>query len=125
MLQKLIAATGHQLVLGIEPSADAHLGLPDTRLGRRLRRRRSAILDAAARYGANQVRVFGSVARGEDQADSDVDLLVELAPGTGLLALAGLERTLGSLLGVPVDVVPGDSLKPAVRASVERDAIPL
>ena len=65
-LNKLIAATGHQLTIDVVAAPDPRLGLPDTRLGRRLRRRRRAIVDLAARHGARNVRVFGSVARGED-----------------------------------------------------------
>jgi predicted nucleotidyltransferase/DNA-binding XRE family transcriptional regulator len=125
MLCKLVAATGNDLVLDVRPAVDARPGLPDTTLGRRLRRRRRAVLAVADRYGATNVRVFGSVARGEDGPDSDVDLLVDLTPGTGLLQLAALERELRQLLGVRVDVAPADSLKPRVRAAADRDAIPL
>lgn len=82
-LARLIEATGHQLVLDIVPSVDRALGLPDTPLGRRLRRRRRAIIDAASKRGAPNVRVFGSVDRGEDVATSDVDLLVDLDKVSG------------------------------------------
>lgn len=124
-LQKLVTATGNELLLDLRPIPNARPGLPDTPLGRRLRRRRAAILDATARHGAGNVRVFGSVARGEDTEDSDVDLLVDLAPGTGLLELAALERELTKILGVRVDVGPADGLKPRARANAEHDAIPL
>ncbi len=80
---------------------------------------------AAERHGASNLRVFGSVARGEDRPDSDVDLLVDLAPGTGLVGLATLERELQEILHVDVDLCPADSLKPRVRADAERKAIPL
>ena len=69
--------------------------------------------------------MFGSVARGDDGPDSDVDLLVDLASGTGLVGLGVLERELADILGVDVDLVPADGLKPRVRAEAERDAIPL
>lgn len=71
------------------------------------------------------MRVFGSVARGEDTADSDVDLLVDLAPQTGLMGLGRLERELRALLDADVEVVPADSLKPGVAAEVMHEAVPL
>ncbi len=68
---------------------------------------------------------FGSVARGDDSASSDVDLLVDIDEGVGLLDLIGLERELTELLGVDVDVVPADALKPHIRGRVESEAVPL
>jgi predicted nucleotidyltransferase len=124
-LAKLIEATGHELVLDVVPSPGRTLGLPDTPLGRRLRRRRKAAIEAAVKRGAHNVRVFGSVARGEDTETSDIDLLVDLEEGVGLLDLIGLERELSQLLGVDVDVVPADTLKPRIRARVLAEAIPL
>jgi len=124
-LARLVEATGHQLVLDLVPSPDRTLGLPDTTLGRRLRRRRKAIIDAAAKRRAHNVRVFGSVARGDDTARSDIDLLVDLEQGVGLLDLIGLERELSDLLGVDVDVVPADALKPRIRSRVLAEAVPL
>ena len=125
MLTKLIEATGHQLTLNVEPLPGRLLGLPDTPLGRRLRRRRRAVLDLAERRGLRNVRVFGSVARGEDREGSDIDLLVDVDEGVGLVAIAGAARELGALLGVDVDVVPADSLKRTVRAEVLDEAVPL
>lgn len=124
-LARLVQATGHELELDLVPGPRRQLGLPDTALGRRLRRRRKAIIDTAARRGAHNVRVFGSVARGEDTADSDIDLLVDLDNGVGIVDLAGLKRELTDLLGADVDVVPADTLKPRVRAEVLAEAIPL
>lgn len=124
-LSRLVEATGHRLVLTIEPVAGARGGLPDTRLGNRLRRHRKAILAVSGRYGARNLRVFGSVARGEDGPDSDIDLLVDLDPEVGLVALSGLQRELSTLLGRSVDIVPADGLKPGVRAKVEGDAVSL
>ena len=79
----------------------------------------------AEKYGASNVRVFGSVARGEDTLESDVDILVDLSPRSSLVTLGRLERELNEALGVPVDVVPADDLRPAVRAEAEQEAIPL
>jgi hypothetical protein len=91
----------------------------------RLRVRREEILALASRYGARNVRVFGSVARGEDRPDSDVDLLVEFESGRGLLAHAALVRELGQLLGCRVEVASQDGLKARLRPRVLEEAIPL
>ena len=125
MLTKLVEAAGHDLVVEVRPSVMLRRGLPDTPLGRRLRRHRRAVIDCAARRGASNVRVFGSVARGEDSDQSDVDLLVDLRSDVGLVALSGLAREIGEIIGVDVDVVPADSLKPAVRERALAEAIPL
>ena len=124
-LSRLVEATGHQLVLDVVPTPGRALGLPDTPLGRRLRRRRKAVIETAEKRRAHNVRVFGSVARGEDTATSDVDLLVDLENGVGLLDLIGLQRELSDLLGVDVDVVQADTLKPRIRSQVLAEAIPL
>src|SRR5260370_16830381 len=76
---------------------------------------RDAIRAATAASGAQDVRVFGSVARGEEARDSDVDLLVRLDPGRTLLALARLEVRLEKLLGRHVDVVTEDGLRKPPR----------
>lgn len=122
-LERLVAATGGRLAVTVEPGPAA--GLPDSPLGRRLRQRRQRVLDVAARYGVTNVRVFGSVARGEDGPGSDVDLMVDLPPRIGLFALMALEREISEVLGAPVDLGPADSLKPRIRPSALRDAIPL
>jgi uncharacterized protein len=124
-LERLVRATGHRLVLDLERTNEYPRGIPDTPLGRRLRQRRRTVLACAARHGASNVRVFGSTARGEDQAESDVDLVVDLDRKTGLFSLEALRRELSEILGVPVDVAPSDSLRPRVREVVEREAVPL
>lgn len=124
-LTRLVEATGHHLVLDLVPAPIQTLGLPDTPLGRRLRRHRRAVIEAALRRGARNVRVFGSVARGEDDPDSDVDLLVDLDASQSLVGLAGLSRELAELLGVGVDVVPAASLKASMRDEALAEAVPL
>ena len=124
-LERLIAATGYRLEIRLEPAPDARPGLPDSPLGRRLRQRRRQVLATAEKYGASNVRVFGSVARGQDTLESDVDILVDLSPRSSLVTLGRLERELSEVLGAPVDVVPADGLRPAVRAEAEQEAIPL
>ena len=124
-LERLIAATGHRLDVRLEPTADVRPGLPDTPLGRRLRQRRRQVLATAEKHGASNVRVFGSVARGEDTPESDIDILVDLSPRSSLVTLGRLERELSDVLGVPVDVVPAEGLRGSVRAEAEEEAIPL
>ena len=72
------------------------------------------------------LRVFGSVARGEDRPDSDVDLLVDLPPDIGLLGLGRVQAELEAILGTTkVDLVSASDLKPAVRARAEHDLVAL
>ena len=81
------------------------------------------MLRIAGRYGARRVRIFGSVARGEADDQSDVDFLVDLDPGRSLLDLGGLQFELEALLGCPVDVVTERGLKPRIRERVLREAV--
>jgi predicted nucleotidyltransferase len=124
VLVDLVAATGHALELRLVPAA-GQAGALSGPLGRRLWRRRQRVKRIAAEHGAGNVRVFGSVARGEDRLDSDVDLLVDLPAGMGLFGLGRLRADLERVLGARVDVVPADGLKPDVRAAVEADLVVL
>lgn len=76
---------------------------------------REAILQIVAHHGARNVRVFGSVARGDDCADSDVDLLVEMEDDRSFLDLVGLEQDLEELLGRNVDVLTDAAIHPVLR----------
>lgn len=87
--------------------------------------KREAILQIARRHGAINVRVFGSVSRGEAGAGSDVDFLVDLEQGRSLLDLGGLLMDLQEFLGCPVDVVTEKSLRPRIRERILREAISL
>jgi predicted nucleotidyltransferase len=69
--------------------------------------------------------VFGSVARGEDRPDSDVDLLADFPAGLSLFGLSRLEADLEAILGTRVDLIPAADLKPDVRERAEADLIPL
>ena len=91
----------------------------------RLTTRRDEILRLAALHGARNVRVFGSVARGDARPDSDVDLLVEFEPGRGLLDLSKLLLDLQDLLNCKVDVVTAKSLHWSIRERVLQEAVPL
>jgi uncharacterized protein len=93
------------------------------RLRDRLIELRETIQAAAAASGARDVRVFGSVARGEEARDSDVDLLVRLEPGRTLLDLARLEVRLENLLGRHVDVVTEAGLREPLRSTALREAV--
>jgi len=90
-----------------------------------LRTKRNEILSIAARHGACNVRVFGSVARGEADERSDIDFLVEMEEGRSLLDVGGLLMELRALLGREVDVVTERGLKPRIRERVMQDALPL
>lgn len=90
-----------------------------------LRSKREEILRLASRHGARNVRVFGSVARGEADERSDVDLLVDLEPGRSLLDLGGLLMDLRDLLRRNVDVVTERGLKARIRSRVLQEAVPL
>jgi len=90
-----------------------------------LKARREAILAIAERYGARDLRVFGSVVRGEADTESDVDFLVELEPGRSLLDLGGLLMDLQEHLQCRVDVMTPAMLKPRVRERALREAMPL
>ena len=90
-----------------------------------LRQKRDDILRLAATYGARNVRIFGSVARGEAGVDSDIDFLVDMEPGRTLFDLGGLFFELRELLGVEVDVVPEGGLRENVRSQILKEAAPL
>jgi len=118
-LQKLVAAAGFQLELSLAPLAPTTI-------------RRQAVDQNAARLrrklgalGARNIRLFGSVARGDDRPDSDIDLLVDLAPSVGLFALGRMRTQAERILGASVDVVPANSLKPDVAERALAEAIPL
>jgi predicted nucleotidyltransferase len=94
-------------------------------IGETIGEKREAILRIAAQHGATQIRLIGSVARGEDRPQSDVDLLVTWREGTSLLDQAALMLELESLLGRRVDIASDGWVKPSIRESIYRDAIAL
>jgi predicted nucleotidyltransferase/DNA-binding XRE family transcriptional regulator len=123
-LTKLIDAAGSDLVVDIrqQPPQLSRLSGP---VGRHVRRKRRALVAAAAAHEVTNLRVFGSVARGEDRPDSDVDLLVDMPPDMGLLGLGRVQAELEAILGAKVDLVPASDLKPEARARAERDLVAL
>jgi predicted nucleotidyltransferase/DNA-binding XRE family transcriptional regulator len=129
-LERLLAACGRRLQF--EAVRAGSPSPPTTsfrgRLGpqaRRLRRDRRRLLEAARTRGVRRVRVFGSLARGEAVAASDVDLLVDLEPGRTLLDLAAFRREASEITGMLVDVATPDMLKERIRAEVLSEAVPL
>jgi predicted nucleotidyltransferase len=90
-----------------------------------LQKYRAEILSLALQHGARNVRVFGSLARGEGRDDSDLDLLVTLGEGRSLLDLVGLKQDLEDLIHRPVDIVTDRALSPYLRERVLSEAVPL
>lgn len=88
-----------------------------------LRERREEILAAVAKHGASNLRVYGSVARGEARPVSDIDVLVDVEEGRSLLDLAALHLELEDLLGFPVEI--GTDVKPRLRERVQAEAVVL
>ena len=90
-----------------------------------LQDKRDEILRIAAAHGAQNVRVFGSVSRGEAGAKTDVDLLVKLEPGRSLLDLIAIKQELEDLLGREVDVVTEDAVSAYIREQILKEAVRL
>jgi|SRR5579875_2706484 len=123
-LATLIDATGYDLVLRLrrQPGRLARLSGP---LGRRVRSHRRELIAAAASHGVTNLRVFGSVARGQEQPGSDIDILADFPPGISLLGLGRVTEDLEAITGARVDLIPDADLKPGVRTRVEAELIPL
>ncbi len=90
-----------------------------------LQSKRDEVLRLATLHGARNLRVFGSIARGDAGAMSDVDLLVDMEPGRSLLDMGGLLMDLQDLLGCDVDIVTENGLRPRIRDRVLDEAVPL
>jgi predicted nucleotidyltransferase len=96
-----------------------------TTLAELVKEKRADILALAAKHGARNVRVFGSVARGDADEQSDIDFLVQMEPGRSLLDLGGLQYDLEQLLGCRVDVVTEQGLKARLREEILSEAVTL
>jgi uncharacterized protein len=101
------------------------MNTPKTGIGQLVKAKREEILRIAAQHGAYNVRIFGSVARGEDGPGSDVDLLVDVGPIHSSWFPAGLIVDLEDLLGCKVDVVEPEGLHWYIRERVLKEAVPL
>lgn len=89
------------------------------------RTKREEIIRVATKHGASNIRIFGSLARGDNSAASDIDILVDLDPDRSLFDLGGLLTELEILLQARVDVATEGMLRPKVRARALQDAVPL
>lgn len=117
-LLRLLRAAGFQPEISLQP-------LRRSRLQQVVDLHRDELVEGLAALGATNPRLFGSVSRGDDGPESDVDLLVDLHDDVGLFALAAMRREASRILGVEADVVPADSLRPEVARSVGREVVPL
>lgn len=95
------------------------------KISKALSNHRNEILRITAAHGANDLRVFGSVSRGEATDQSDVDILVKLEPGRTLLDIVAIKQDLEDLLGCKVDVVTEDAVSPYIREQILKEAIRL
>ena len=123
-LAGLVEVTGLELEVRIRaprPRIDRLTGP----VGSRVRRNRRRVVETAAAFGITHLQVFGSVARGEDHPDSDVDFLADIPRSLGLLELGRAREELESILKTRVDLVPADGLKPDVAKRVSKDLVPL
>ncbi len=87
--------------------------------------RREDILSIARNFGAKSVRVFGSVARGDDNPESDLDIILEMEPGASLLDIIAIKQDIEELLDLHVDVVTESSISPYIRDKVIKEAVSL
>lgn len=90
-----------------------------------IKSKREEILDIARKYGATNLRVFGSMARGEESPKSDLDIIVEMEKGSSLLDIISIKQDIEELLGRKVDVVTEASISPYIRNNVLREAVNL
>jgi uncharacterized protein len=120
-LERLLDVCGHRLVVSAEPLPRSN----EPRTVAEIRKHRRALIEIARRHGAHNLRLFGSVARGDDRPESDVDVLVDLEPGRTLLDLVALRREAGQIVGREVDVATAQTLSDDVLRAAEHDAVPL
>jgi uncharacterized protein len=122
MSQREIAAHSNRSQPEIRRLLKFHGTTPN---GRRLRANHNALIALLAASGLHNVRVFGSTARGADRQDSDIDLLVSADAPLGLFAQAQVEHAASELLGLPVDLVFDDAIRPDLRERITNEAVPL
>ncbi len=119
MLGKLVNAAGFELSVSLTPSTPGSPRRTSVDL------HRGPLIRALRARGARNIRLFGSVARGEDGPESDIDLLVDVSPSVGLFALGRMRADAERILGSHVDIVPSNSLKPDVAKRALAEAVPL
>jgi predicted nucleotidyltransferase/DNA-binding XRE family transcriptional regulator len=118
-LRKLVAASGLSLTFDLveRPAVSPLRALVELH--------RVELVKSLTSLGASNIRLFGSVARGDDGPNSDIDLLVDVADTVGLFELSAMSIEAKRILGVDVDVVPSNSTKPALVESILSDAVAL
>ena len=122
-LQRLLKANGFELVLDTKPARKIN---SRSALAKKIQNKRGEIREILHATGAHNIRIFGSVARGDDKKGSDVDFLVDIKedPKKTMAAINSASK-ISRLLGTKVDVTPSHLLKKEVLKSALRDAIPL
>jgi predicted nucleotidyltransferase len=95
------------------------------KLKEQIAQKRNTVVVVAQKYGATNIRLFGSVARGEERPDSDIDILVDLQPGRSIFDLGGLLMELEALFSRPVDVITEDGIKPRMRERIMKEVLPV
>ena len=90
-----------------------------------LKNKRDEILTIAKKYGAKNIRIFGSMARGEETLQSDLDIIVEMEKGSSLLDIIAIKQDIEELLGLNVDIVTEASISPYIRDMVLKEAVNL
>ena len=121
-LIRLLRAAGLELEVRIKKSTASDLSGDRAK---KLRQLRGEIIAHMREHGASNPRIFGSVARGDDDKNSDIDLLVDFDISQGLVPIARLSRELSLLLGEKVDVAPVKMLRPSVAKNALAEAVPL
>ena len=121
-MTRLLRAAGFELEVRLKKARASDLS---SDRARKLRRMRGEINRLMKNAGATNVRIFGSVARGEDQATSDIDFLVNFDTSQGLMPIVKLIEELSKLLGEKVDVAPVGIMRPSVLENALAEAVPL
>ena len=98
---------------------------PTTTIRHRLEALKPQVFEVARRYGATNLRIYGSIASGQEHSASDLDLLIDLPRGQSLLGLISLRQELEDLLGCPVDVTEAENLHPLIRSQILEHALAL
>lgn len=119
-LERVLRAAGEQLMISSQPGAQLDLSGEKANL---VRSHKVEINELARMHGAKNIRLFGSVARGEETLKSDIDFLVETPESRALSISIALQESLEKLLGCKVDVVPESMLKPHIRKAALREAV--
>lgn len=117
----MVAGFGKFVIKGRAMHKEARV----TEIANLLKDKREQILHIASEHGANDVRIFGSVVRGESGPCSDIDMLVVLDPDRSLLDHVALKQDIEDLLGQDVDVVTENALHWYIRARILEEAVPL